>query len=74
MRVQGCCVRSPGAGGAWSKWLVGLICYERFPRGMGGGFQSGPSGMAEGLMLGSARFWVDQMQAGDISPGRNIWE
>ena len=29
------------------KRLVGLICYERFPRGMGGGFQSGPSGMAE---------------------------
>ena len=56
------------------KRLVGLICYERFPGGWAGDFSPVASGMAEGLMLGSARFWVDQTQAGDISPGRNIWE
>ena len=38
------------------KRLVGLICYERLPRGMGGDFSPVPSGMAEGLTLGSARF------------------
>ena len=38
------------------KRLAGSICYERLPRGMGGDFSPVPSGMAEGLTLGSARF------------------
>ena len=38
------------------KRLVGLICYERFPGRVGGDFSPVPSAMAEGLMLGFARF------------------
>ena len=48
------------------KRLVGLICHERFPRGMGGDFSPVASGMVEGLMLGSARFFVvHRMQVGN---------
>ena len=48
------------------KRLVGSICHERFPRGMGGDFSPVASRMAEGLMLASARFCVVHwMQVGN---------
>ena len=56
------------------KRLVGSICYERFPRGMGGDFSPVPSAMAEGLMLGSARFVLIRCERAiwvTISPGVN---